>query len=69
MASGKALEAAHAGNQDVFHPPILQISEHAQPVVSTFLIGQVEPQQLLLPLNRQTQQGVDRFAHIAPVFP
>ena len=33
---GKALEAVHAGDQDILRAPIVEVSEHAEPVMRTF---------------------------------
>ena len=40
----KAFEAVYAGNHDVFDTPVVEISQHAEPVMSTFLVRQVKPQ-------------------------
>ena len=34
----EAFQAIHAGNQNVFYTPVVQIGQHRQPVMSTFLI-------------------------------
>ena len=38
---GEAIEAVHTGDQDILHAPIVEVGEHAEPVMRTFPVRQV----------------------------
>lgn len=49
-------------------PPVVEIGEHAQPVMRALLVGQIKPQQFFLPFDVQAENGIDRFAGVTAVF-
>lgn len=63
----EAGQAIDTGNQDVFDAAVLQVGEHAEPVVSAFGVRQVQPDQLLFAFDVQGQNGINRFADVAAI--
>jgi hypothetical protein len=47
----EALQAVHTGDQDILDPSVMQIGQNAQPMVSAFLVGEIEAQELFLALD------------------
>ena len=64
----EAAQAINIGNQDVFDTTVLQVGEHAEPVMSAFGVRQVEPDQLFFSFDVQGQNCVNRFADVAAIF-
>lgn len=65
---GEAFEAVHAGDQDIFDASVVEVSEHAQPMMSAFLVREIEAEQLFPAFDVQVQKGVDGLADIAAIF-
>ena len=63
----KAFEAIGTGNQDVFDAPVIKVGENAEPVVSAFLVGEVETKQLFFALDIQGKERIDGLADIAAI--
>lgn len=58
----------YTGNQNIVYATILQIGQYRQPEVSAFTFRQIQTQYLFFTFQIQGENGVDRFALIAPVF-
>ncbi len=63
----EALKAINARNKDILYTTVVQVFQHAKPVVGTFRLWQVKAQQLFFPLNVEAENGVHRFSDKAPV--
>lgn len=63
----EALQSIDTGNQNVFDAPVVEVREHTEPVVSTFLVREVEAEQFFLALDVQTKERVDCFADVAAI--
>ncbi len=56
MASGKPFQAIYTGNQDVLDASIVEVGEDTEPVVSAFLIGEIQAEKFLLALDVQAKE-------------
>src|SRR5690606_32148527 len=64
---GEALQAIHAGDQDVLHAPVLQLRQHIEPELRAFVFRQPEPQQLLVAFQVNAQRQIDCLVDDLPV--
>jgi hypothetical protein len=58
--------AIHAGDQDILHPPVLQLREHLQPELSSLLLRHPQSQDFLLPAGPLTTLGSANLTLVAP---
>lgn len=63
----KALQAVHAGNQDVLKATIFQLRQHFQPELCAFIIGQPHTRQRFLAFGVDTQREEDSFVYDAAI--
>lgn len=64
----KAFESIHTSDQEVFDASIVQISQHAEPMMRAFLSREIQPQPFFLTLNIEARNGVYRCLCVTPVF-
>ena len=57
---GEALQVVGAGDQDILHPALLQITQHAQPVACPFGLRHVHAQHVLVAVLIHAQHRVHR---------
>ena len=57
----KALQAIHAGDDDVGHAPVLELCDYLQPELGPFGLGDPWPQEFLLASHVDAQRQIHRF--------
>ena len=58
----KALEAVHAGNEDILHAAVLEFGDDLQPELGPLGLGHPQTQQFLLAIEVHAQGQIDRLA-------